>query len=240
MSTNVNNEMVKNFVVLENDIAYDWDDYGVWGAVLYGVENKSITTIKYGHGRSLEDCLGANVGAFEIHNLGDAVSKGLVSEDEIKEVIVRDCIKPVYASNLDNYPRNKELNLNCEVIGGRKIKGSAFLSKIFDVTNFVPYGYGRNGSNGTHTEALVAQSSTGKVANVKICYININVDNYDEMVSRMVKHPKSTVGEFAHIYAYDMSYSACDIQYKNELVRNIFSRGVVTNEIPEEIEKMIA
>lgn len=46
-NTSVDNSL--RYIILEDGIMYDNDDYGLFGAVLYDVVNKKIVVTKYGH-----------------------------------------------------------------------------------------------------------------------------------------------------------------------------------------------
>ena len=70
------------YILLHDNISYDWDDYDKYGAVLYDcVEHKAFTS-GYGHGYDLKY-------RDELISLKEALSMGVVTENEIKQNIVK-------------------------------------------------------------------------------------------------------------------------------------------------------
>lgn len=54
MTNGMKNELINPmYILLEDKVCYDWDDYGVWGAVLFDLSTKKVVTEKYGHGCDL-------------------------------------------------------------------------------------------------------------------------------------------------------------------------------------------
>lgn len=234
------NEMIlgKKFVILEDDIAYDWDDYGVWGAVLYDVANKTITTSKYGHGTDLSTSYEEGT---EFIHFKDALEKGIITNEEVIESIVRRVVsESKVKESINDYPVGRDINIPCKIEGGRKMKGDAYLLKLVKVNDFKPFGW-RGKWDKSHIEGVVAQPSTGKICNINTAYIKIE-NGYNEFVKRIIDSYVSdgTYAPYlAHVFAYQMSYASCDRYNYTDCVHQIMKRGCSYGQLPTEVVEFI-
>ena len=74
MANMVNNSF--RYIILEDNINYDNDDYGVWGAVLYDTIEKKIRTTSYGHGTDMKE----RSNSIELCNVSLDIKQSLIEE----------------------------------------------------------------------------------------------------------------------------------------------------------------
>ena len=109
-------ESMKNveYIAIEKDIPYDWDDYGTWADILYSLKDKKIIVDYYGHGsdpiinesntvdfsaiKSLDKCM--------LSDMAKAILKRVNIEPNSRALVVDTCLF------------NQNLNVKCRVIGG--------------------------------------------------------------------------------------------------------------------------
>lgn len=193
------------YIVLEDEIPYDWDDYNVWGVIFYNITKDEIETSKFGHGT---DWLGRK----ESIEYDDATQ-------EIKDAI-RMCLCRKFANVsvlLKWGVSGFGYNIPVRIIGGRKAKGCSGILTAVDcsVNTFMKRRYPWKDCR-KYRPFVVLDSGEG-VSPASINYLEIidaEMVNAD-LADKMFKCEKITVKRMAHIYAYDMSYSACDTRYAN-------------------------
>lgn len=208
MENTITSMATKRYVLLEDGITYDNDDWYVWGAVLYDCQEKKIVTMTYGHGQDLS-CRN------ECCKLSEAVELGLTTEDEIK-VCILNGVK-ISFKNFDivgyacQHNINNPIAIPVTIVKGRKGKGKRG-TLVYGESKRNYYGWGRY--HEVYDEfAYVLEEGTNKVH--KVCsfsYLEFDSDfvaKYDEQLKEDVRKRAET-HNLAHIYAYKMSYASCD------------------------------
>lgn len=186
-----------NYIVLEDGICYDNDDYDVYGAVLFDLNTREILTVKYGHGVDMPQ-------RKESKELDLAIASGLITEEELKQVLVGNPkFNPIM---LDDIAVDKWLNIPCKVSNRCKyVKGSAVLLKFIRQKDH----YSRDGYRKV---ALVYSLSQDILATVGMNSINIPDEVWAD-INRKVKErmvDELSLGHLIHQYAYKMSYYSSD------------------------------
>ena len=186
-----------NYIVLEDGICYDNDDYDVYGAVLFDLNTREILTVKYGHGVDMPQ-------RNESKELDLAIACGLITEEELKQVLVGNPkFNPIM---LDDIAADKRLNIPCKVSNRCKyVKGDAILLKFIRQKD----SYSRGGYIKV---ALVYSPSQNTLATIGMNSINIS-DEVWANINRKVKErmvDELSLGHLIHQYAYKMSYYSSD------------------------------
>lgn len=207
MNTNI------KYVILEDRIPYDWDDYDLWGCVLYNIENNSIITERYGHGQDL------NVRNISC-SLNESIENKIVSIDKIIDALV-DSLHFGFP-DIENYSTkfsyDNPLSIPCKVIRGRKFKGDGYLICGIKKQSYNPYRYYSRYYGPKNEEYKVCpviydpKTNTFNVVN-SFNYICFDENFKDSIISNIRNCIDNTIKEInslAHIFAYKMSYSACD------------------------------
>jgi hypothetical protein len=204
---NVNSvENVKRYVLLEDNIPYDWDDYDLWGAVLYDCVEKEIITKAYGHGTDLS-CRA------ECCSLDMAVSLGLTTEDEIKEYIISNYRLSFEKFDIVDFAcyhnESNPISIPVTIVGGRKGKGKQG-TLIYGEKKRNYYGWGRYHEIYDEYAYILVENEVIKINSFD--YLKYDTDfvaRYNEQLKNDIR-AKAKVSGLAHLYAYGMSYSACD------------------------------
>lgn len=220
MTTNANTMSVNNYryIVLESDICYDWDDYGVWGAVYYDVEENAIGTCKYGHGvdMNLENSI----------SLEDAVKAGM--DEEMMKKIITTMFKslPCYFDMHDFASHFGENNKYCcipvKVVGGRKFKGDAYIIGARKV--YERYGLGAYRGAYSYYPICIDANTLEEVRVNAFGYCEIDEklrNEYNESLPTLHTVNVDTIKNIAHAWAYNMSYSGCDRDNYRGLVNKL-------------------
>lgn len=191
--------MKKRFVVLEDRIPYDWDDYDLWGVVAYDSENDEIVKGKYGHGQDWSD-------------RKDSIELAECTDDE--KMTIKKCLCKRYA-HVDKFlsgVTGTYWNIPVKVVRGRKMNGMIgnLMSVTYEENTYMKrqhpwrsWGdyYGCVKFDGVHDPICI-----------RVSYLQVeSLDKCNEIVAeRMAESDKITIERLAHIGAYEMSYSACD------------------------------
>ena len=211
------------YVLLEDGIPYDWDDYDVYGAVLYDVENDTIVTTKYGHGCSMSlDSSGMGYKA--------AIEEGVVTEEQLK----RACLKkiPLYLEYIKEC-EGKRINVPCTVGSRcRLIKGDVILLSGSATLN--TYGWGQYHTSYDH-HCLVYSPSLNKLATVSPGQLSFSEETREAFRQHIIEKAieKFSVEYLAHIFAYDMSYAAIDRSNYNSRCREVILNALPFGDTPD-------
>lgn len=199
---------MKRYILLQDNIAYDNDDYYVYGAVLYDCVEKVVFSTSYGHGVDLEY-------RNETISLKEAILMGIASENDIKKCIVKAfglSFEKIDICDLAcSFTRQTPMNIPITIVRGRKGKGKRG-SLIYGERHRNYYGYGQY--HEVYDEyAFVLLDGTNEVVKVNsFDYLKVDEDyiaKYNEvLLNEIVKGIE--LGRLSWLYAYKMSYSSCD------------------------------
>jgi hypothetical protein len=201
------NTIANRYVLLHDNVAYDNDDYNVWGAILYDCEEKKITIRHYGHGVDLDRT--------NVVELDEALTNGIVTINEIKEYIVQDfdfSFKRINLCDLAcDFSQSNPMSIPVTIVRGRKGKGKKG-SLIYGQRKRNYYGWGQY--HEVYDEfAYVLLNDSNEVIKVN-SFDYLQVD--EEFISRYNQAVKSKVlsqvelRKLSWLYAYGMSYASCD------------------------------
>ena len=120
-NTSVDNSL--RYIILEDGIMYDNDDYGLFGAVLYDVVNKKIVVTKYGHGGDMKE----RSSSIDLKDIQD--NKKEIMEEMISVMLDETPITQDYV--LENIAlcasEKNPTAIPVNVVRGRKFKGFGYL-----------------------------------------------------------------------------------------------------------------
>ena len=241
MENMVNNSIMENmvnnsfrYIILEDNINYDNDDYGVWGAVLYDTIEKKIRTTTYGHGTDMKE----RSNSIELCNVSLDIKQSLIEE---MIYLMLDETPVVSDSVLENIARcSSEDNptaIPVNVVRGRKFKGAGYL--IYSISTSLSFGTFTK----TFTKPAILDPTTGIIHIINsfeyIEYDNEFRNNFKNLVVKGLKMNEATVYSLAHLWAYKMSYSYCDKINYNSKVKSLGNTGAKYIDIPEIVKLSI-
>lgn len=232
MANMVNNSF--RYIILEDNINYDNDDYGVWGAVLYDTIEKKICTTAYGHGTDMKE----RSNSIELCNVSLDIKQSLIEE---MIYLMLDETRVVSDSVLENIARcSSEDNptaIPVNVVRGRKFKGAGYL--IYSISTSLSFGT----STKTFTKPVILDPTTGMIHIINsfeyIEYDDEFRNNFKNLVLKGLKMNEATVYSLAHLWAYKMSYSYCDTINYNSKVKSLGKIGAKYIDIPEIVKLSI-
>ena len=220
------------YILLESDICYDWDDYGVWGAVLFDLNEDRISTTKYGHGVPLDTS--------DTISLEEAIERNLVTYEHLIDVMV-DSLGIGWGhcdwSTLGEHRSiNKPFDIPVKIVGGRKGKGvEGRLMCVY--TEPVRYGLGAY-RNDYYVKPVILNPKTNEFIVVNSTgYLEFPesfIKEYNIKTREVIENTRDNVYRLAHAWAYGLSYSSCDTHNYRRLIAN-YSGTVLSdlNEISE-------
>jgi hypothetical protein len=233
VSNNSVNNTIKRYILLEDKICYDWDDYEVWGAVLYDRETNEVFTSQYGHGTDL---------AYrnECYTLEEALANGFNGEQDIRSTMVENL--GITFDTLDlvalacKHNENRPMAIPVTIVRGRKAKGKKGML-VYGKCKRNYYGWGRY--HEVYDEyAYVLENGTNNVHKVNsFSYLEIDSDfvkRYNNRLKEVLRSEGNTYS-LAHIYAYAMSYSACDRDNKRIAMSKQSAKAMELYKASEEI-----
>lgn len=232
MANMVNNSF--RYIILEDNINYDNDDYGVWGAVLYDTIEKKICTTAYGHGTDMKE----RSNSIELCNVSLDIKQSLIEE---MIYLMLDETPVVSDSVLENIARcSSEDNptaIPVNVVRGRKFKGTGYL--IYSISTSLSFGTFTK----TFTKPAILDPTTGIIHIINsfgyIEYDDEFRNNFKNLVVKGLKMNEATVYSLAHLWAYKMSYSYCDTINYNSKVKSLGKIGAKYIDIPEIVKLSI-
>ena len=234
MANMVNNSF--RYIILEDNISYDNDDYGVWGAVLYDTVEKKICTTAYGHGTDMKE----RRNSIELCNVSLDIKQSLI--EEMISLMIDET--PVASDSvLENIARcSSEDNptaIPVNVVRGRKFKGAGYL--IYSISTSLSFGFGT--FTKTFTKPAILDPTTGIIHIINsfeyIEYDNEFRNKFKNLVVKGLKMNEATVYSLAHLWAYKMSYSHCDTINYNSKVKSLGNTGAKYINIPEIVKLSI-
>lgn len=196
------------YILLHDNISYDWDDYDKYGAVLYDCVDHKVFTSGYGHGTDLRF-------RDETISLKEALSMGIVTENEIKQYIVKafglSFEKIDLCSLACSFTRQQPMSIPVTIVRGRKGKGKKG-SLIYGQRKRNYYGWGAY-HEVFDEYAFVLLDGTNEVVKVNsFTYLKVDetfIAQYNEMLpNEIVKAIE--LSRLSWLFAYKMSYSSCD------------------------------
>lgn len=225
------------FVILEDMIPYDFEDYDKWGAVLFDIENKQIITSKYGHGVDMNERKNSV-------ELDYAIEHNLVSIETMIDVAVNGLgIKrfPDIAEYAAHHSKEYPMCIPVNVVKGRKFKGEGYL--IYAEKSQVMYGWGRYHKEYNYYPIIFSPKTKTFEKINSFGYLEFSDETkalVKETIRKNIKNTKSELLRMAHGFAYEMSYSACDTKNLNNLINYYSLFGLkafnVVDEVKEEIK----
>ena len=229
--------MVNNsfrYIILEDNINYDNDDYGVWGAVLYDTIEKKIRTTSYGHSTDMKE----RSNSIELCNVSLDIKQSLIEEmiylmlDETP-VVSDSVLENIASCSSEDNPTAIPVN----VVRGRKFNGAGYL--IYSISTSFGFGI----STKTFTKPAILDPTTGIIHIINsFGYIEYDAEfrnNFKNLVVKGLKMNEATVYSLAHLWAYKMSYSHCDTINYNSKVKSLGNTGTKYINIPEIVKLSI-
>lgn len=228
-TVNTYETMNARYVILENDIAYDWDDYYVWGAVLYDISMNCIVTTKYGHGTDM------TMDAPTIE-LDEAIKIGLVTPEQIITCMINEL--PVATDRVmeiiaEHASAELPTAIPVKVVRGRKFKGNGYL--VYTVDEPVRYGLGAYHNEWHHYPVIFDPETCTENIVKSFGYLEYDqefLNAHRERILKALTMDISTVESIAHLWAYNMSYSACDTENYRNGYKRLGLKGAVNIEKP--------
>lgn len=226
-NTSVDNSL--RYIILEDGIMYNDDDYGLFGAVLYDVANKKIVVTTYGHGVDMKE----RSSSIDLKDIQD--NKKEIMEEMISVMLDETPITSY--SVLENIAlcasEKNPTAIPVNVVRGRKFKGFGYL--IYGVSCISRFG--------KQTRPVIVDPTTGDIHMVNsfeyLEYDNEFCNNFKNLVAERLDVNEGTVYSLAHIWAYRMSYYSCDsINYMNK-VKSLGNTGAKGITIPEIVKLSI-
>ena len=240
MTISMKNELMDPmYILLEDGICYDWDDYGVWGAVLFDLSTKKIITEQYGHGcdlRCRKECV----------NLNDAVEQGLTTIDELINLM---CSQLGFNFNRVDmgiiascHTIDNPLDIPVKIARGRKGKGING-RLIYAIKERERYGLGAYRGCYNYRPVVMNIETCEMFYPNSMSYLEYDTDfitSFNEAIKQNIPHTINEVYSIAHIWAYGMSYSACDSDNYHYLIQKYSGKGIIVGEnISSELENAI-
>lgn len=227
--------MIK-FVILEDKIPYDFDDFDLWGAILFDIENNKIVTSKYGHGQDM-------VERSSSIELDYAIENNLVSIETMIDIMINTLHINKFP-DIEKYAANRSMeNPMCipvNVVRGRKFKGEGYL--VYALKSINRYGYGRYHVDYNYYPIIVnPKTKTFEKVN-SFEYLEFSNETralVKETIRKNIKNTKEELLRMAHGFAYKMSYSTCDAKNLNNLINDYSLLGLKAFHVVEEVKEAI-
>ena len=197
------------YIVLEEGIGYDNDDFDVYGAVLYDMDKKCITSTRYGHGTPMKE-------RKESVTLEQAIERGLITERELKKFLI-DCTH-FPKDMLYDISSSVHINIPCTVSSRCKyVKGDAIMLKWHRLRDY----FSRDG----YTKVMIVYSpKNNTLSTVGLSSITIDDNVWLDIVKKAKTKmmEEESVSALIHQYAYMMSYYSCDRRNREMVnIRNL-------------------
>ncbi len=213
--------MITRYIILEDGIAYDWDDYGLFAAVLYDLVNDCIVISKYGHGQDMPEY------KYSV-TLDEAIENNIVSIEKMINV----CVKYLHICKnlpeIDSYATTKSIEnttmIQVDVVRGRKYKGKGYL--IYAVKEISFYNFRNNVSY----KPVIVDPKTRTIHIVNsfeyLKYDDVFVKQVLHEIRNCIENTKEELMRIAHTFAYKVSYSSCDTTTYNCMINMYRLRGL--------------
>lgn len=234
------NSVVTNprYIALECGVPYDWDDYDLWGDVLFDTVENKIVTIKYGHGCGPEidgSCV----------SLGTAIEDGIVTCEHLIDVMFSALGIGFHNANIIGYAVDHSienpLGIKVNVTKGRKFKGEGYLIAASEA----PMRYGLSAYQGGKIHRYFIYSPEKNSYEVINSFYYMEFDDefknqWNAACRSAVENNQSSVLSLAHAWAYNMSYSGCDRENYRALITRYSNKGISSVVVPEIVTKATA
>ena len=199
------------YIVLEDNIAYDNDDYGVAGITLYNALDREVQTAAYGHGADWSDRDKSVEYAEAVRRFPDLIL-------EIKTALVDKWFNnPKYMGQYISQ-NDTDINLPCTINGGRKAKGKSgyLLSKETRYNEYLASHYGSRFARNNAVEiGYVYIPEDNAIYEINTDYIQVDYTKAFEAAAvaireNIIRDARVSVQTLAHLEAYKMSYASID------------------------------
>lgn len=221
------------YVILESGVPYDWDDYDLWGDVMFDTVENKIVTVKYGHG------VGPKLDAPSC-SLVDAIEKNVVTCEALIDVMFAALSIGFNNANIIglavNHSIEKPLGIPVTVTGGRKFKGTGYLIGATEAPQL--YGLGAYRGEKTHKYIIYSPEKNDYFIVNSFAYLQFEESTknaWNAACRDAIENTQANVLSLAHAWAYGMSYSACDSQNRTALITRYSNTGKVSLSVPNEV-----
>lgn len=196
------------YILLHDNISYDWDDYEKYGAVLYDCVEHKAFSCGYGHGYDLEY-------RDDLISLKEALSMGIVSENEIKQYIVKAfglSFEKIDLCGLAcSFSQSNPMSIPVTIVRGRKGKGKKG-RLIYGETKRNYYGWGAYHQVFDEFAYVLLNDSNEVIKVNSFDYLKVD-ENYIAEYNKVLPNEivkAIELSQLSWLYAYKMSYSSCD------------------------------
>ena len=212
------------YIILEDGIAYDNDDYYVSGAVLYDTVEKKVCTTAYGHGADMME----RSNSIELCNVPSDIKQNLIEEMisvmlNETPIVSRSVLENIALCSSEDNPTAIPVN----VVRGRKFKGIGYL--IYAISSVSRFG--------ESVKPAILDPTTGDIHFINsfeyLEYDKEFCNNFKNLVAKGLDKNEETVYSLAHLWAYKMSYAYCDTINYNNRVKSLGNTGAKSIVIPE-------
>lgn len=207
------------YVVLENSISYDWDDYGVAADILYHVDEKKILVDFYGHGSQPITNKDNSI------KYTDLVKNHTLNIDlkDIANALIENLKLNDYGLTCLDFPdKIDNIFFPCKVTRGKYKTNDGILLKLF-----VPNDYKNSRFN--KQKAVVFFSDRNEIMEVSPSYVNLEQSEKYNVLWRnnILNYTLENMLDVAHLIAYRISYSACDTtNYRNGIRKILYQNRI--------------
>lgn len=235
MNINISQCFTPRYVALECAVPYDWDDYYVWGDVLFDIRENKIITVKYGHGVGPQldgDCC----------SLDDAINKHITTYEHLIDVMFSALGIGFHNANMIGYAVNHSienpLGIKVNVTKGRKFKGEGYLIAASEAPQ--QYGLGAYQGGKVHRYFIYSPEKNSYEVINSFYYMEFDEEfknQWNAACRANIENSKSSVLSLAHAWAYAMSYSGCDRENYRALITRYSNKGISSVVVPEIVTK---
>ena len=232
---NISSASVVNprFVALETGIPYDWDDYEVWGDVLFDTVENKIVTVKYGHG------VGPKIDG-GCCSLDEAIENNIVTCEALIDVMFKALGIGFDNANIISFAVKHSienpLGIPVTVTGGRKFKGAGYLIAATEAPQ--RYGLGAYQGEKVHKYLIYSPEKNDYFVVNSFSYLQFEESTknaWNDACRAAIENNQTNVLSLAHAWAYAMSYSACDTENRAALITRYSNAGKTSLVVPNEV-----
>lgn len=224
MNTSSTSVFNPRYVALETGVPYDWDDYDLWGDVMFDTVENKIVTVKYGHG------IGPHLDG-ECCSLTEAIDNNVVTCEALIDIMFAALGIGFHNANIVGFAVNhsieKPLGIPVTVTGGRKFKGEGYFIAATEAPQC--YGLGAYHGEKTHKYIIYSPEKNDYFVVNSFAYLQFkdSIKNAWNVACRSaIENTQANVLSLAHAWAYGMSYSACDSRNRDALITKYSNAGI--------------
>lgn len=210
-----------DYIVLENNIPYDWDDYGVAADILYNISEKKVIVDFYGHG---SDCLSNENNSIKYSELKKNNFLN-INFKEIAIALINNLNLMDYGLSYLNLSNIDEINIPCKVVGGRNKTNNGILLKVYTPNDYLCSRFNKE-------KAVVYFKDKNEIIEVSPSYLNLaqSEENNKLWLNNILNYTLENLLSVAHLIAYRISYSACDSRhYRNGIFKVLYINRITEN-----------